>query len=88
MSVSRAHFEKSLPHFSIMQARKFASHRLRPLTNCFVVPVPVPAVDVESAASRAARWARISSANVLAELSDVADDAVTVNSSLKLDDLF
>ena len=56
VSVSPAHFEKSLPHFSIMQARRLLSHMFAP--PCVFNFV----VFVASAASSAARWARICAA--------------------------
>lgn len=67
-----------------MHARKFASQAFCP--DVRAAAIWLFAADVASAASRAARWARICSANAVFDLSFV-DVAVSAINSLNWDDL-
>jgi len=67
-----------------MHARKFASHAFWP--DARAAAIWLFAADAASAASRAARWARICSANAVFDLSFV-DVVVSAINSLNWDDL-
>lgn len=69
-----------------MHSRRFVSHAFWPVARA--IAIWAVAADVASAASRAARWARICSARALLDVSPfVPDDEISAMNSPNWDDL-